>query len=168
MTLKGLLAIGFGMVVLIMNYPLIKKSLAISFGIIVLASGAMIISGAFLHKQSNARWRWWLIEGIIDILIGAFFVFKPQFAKAFFLLFLALWACIIGIIQVMTSFRMINYMKNWWSMLGTGIFSILFAILVFINPFYTSYSLGSIIGVSCIILGLMMVYTSRILREIYL
>ena len=168
MTLKGLLAIGFGLVVLIRHYPLIKKSLAISFGIIVLASGAMIISGAFLQKRSNPRWRWWLIEGIIDILIGAFFVFRPQYAKAFFLYFLALWACVIGVIQVTTSFRMTNYMKNWWSMLGTGIFSILFAVLVFINPFYTSYSLGTIIGVSCVVFGLLMAYTSRILREIYL
>ncbi len=168
MTLKGLLAIGFGIVVLIKQYPLIKKSLAVSFGVIVLASGAMIIVGAYLQKHSNPRWRWWLIEGVIDIIIGAFFVFKPQYAKAFFLFFLALWACIIGIIQVMTSFRMINYMRNWWSMLGTGIFSILFAILIFINPFYANYSLGSVIGVSCVVFGLLMAYTSRILREIYL
>ncbi len=168
MTLKGLLAIGFGLVVLIKQYPLIRSSLALSFGIIVLASGAMIIVGAFLHKHTNPRWRWWLIEGIIDILIGSFFVFKPMYAKAFFLFFLALWAFIIGLIQVMTSFRMISYMDKWWSMLGTGIFSVLFAIVIFINPFYTSYTLSSIIGASCIVFGLLMAYMSRILREIYL
>jgi uncharacterized membrane protein HdeD (DUF308 family) len=168
MTLKGLLAIGFGLVVLIRQYPLIKSSMAISFGILVLLSGGMIVTGAFLHKRTNPRWRWWLIEGIIDILIGAFFVFKPQLAKAFFLFFLALWAFIIGMIQVLTSLRMMNYMHKWWSMMATGIFSIVFAVLIFINPFYTSYNLGTVIGVSCLIFGLLMTYSSRILRNIYL
>ena len=46
MTLKGLLAIGFGLVVLIRQYPLIKSSVAISFGILVLFSGGMIVAGA--------------------------------------------------------------------------------------------------------------------------
>jgi len=167
MTLKGLLAIGFGLVVLIRQYPLIKSSMAISFGILVMASGTMIITGTFLQKKTNPKWRWWLIEGAIDILVGAFFVFKPQLAKAFFLFFLALWAFIIGIIQVLTSLRMINYMDKWWSLLVTGVFSILFAILIFINPFYARYNLGSIIGVSCIVFGLLMTYSSRILRNIY-
>jgi len=168
MTLKGILAISFGIVVLIMQYPLVKSSLAISFGLIVIASGGMIFTGAFLHRKENPRWRWWLVEGIIDLLLGAFFVFKPHLAKAFFLIFLALWASVIGIIQIFTSFRMISYIENWWSMLLTGIFSILFAILVFINPFYAEYNMSSIIGASCIILGLIMVYTSRTLRDIYL
>ncbi len=168
MTLKGLLAIGFGIVVLILQYPLIKSSLAVSFGILVLVSGIMIITGAFIHKRDSPRWMWWLIEGIIDIMIGAFFVFRPEMAKAFFLYFLALWACIIGIIQILTSFRMINYMERWWFMLLSGVFSILFAVLIFINPFYAKYNLISIIGVACIIFGLIMVFISRTLREIYL
>jgi uncharacterized membrane protein HdeD (DUF308 family) len=168
MTLKGLLAISFGVIVLIMRYPLIKSSLAISFGLILVASGGMIFSGAFLHRKMNPRWRLWLIEGAFDILMGAFFVLSPQMAKAFFLIFLALWAFIIGIIQIFTSFRMISYMNKWWTMLITGVFSILFSVLIFINPFYTSYNLSSIIGVSCVIFGLILVYTSRTLRDIYL
>ncbi len=168
MTLKGVLAISFGVIVLIKQYPLIKSSLAVSFGILLLASGLMIITGSFLHKRTSPRWMWWLIEGILDIIIGAFFVFKPELAKAFFLLFLALWACIIGIIQILTSFRMINYMERWWLMLLSGVFSILFAVLIFINPFYAKYNLFSIIGVACIIFGLLMVFLSRTLRDIYL
>lgn len=168
MTLKGILAISFGIVVLIRPNPLITSSLAISFGLLVLFSGIMIISGAFINKKTSPRWMWWLFEGILDLLFGAFFVFNPSMAKAFFLIFLALWASIIGIIQIMTSFRMINYMDRWWLMLLSGVFSILFAILVFINPFYPSYNLGSIIGSACIAFGLVMVFLSRTLRNIYL
>ena len=168
MTLKGVLAISYGIVVLIRPNPLITNSLAISFGLLVLVSGIMIITGALINKRTSPRWMWWLVEGILDLLFGAFFVFNPQMAKAFFLIFLALWACIIGIIQIMTSFRMINYMDRWWMMLISGVFSILFAILVFINPFYANYNLGSIIGASCIVFGLIMVFLSRTLRDIYL
>ncbi len=168
LTLKGILAIGFGIIVLIMQYPLIKSSLAISFGLILIASGGMIFTGAFLHRKTNPRWRLWLVESAFDILMGCFFVFNPQLAKAFFLIFLALWAFVIGTIQIFTSFRMISYMDKWWSMLTTGLFSILFAILLFINPFYEDYNLSSIIGVACIIFGLILVYSSRTLRDIYL
>ena len=153
MTLKGVLAISFGAIVLIKQYPLIKSSLAVSFGILLFASAILIITGAFLHKKTNPRWVWWLVEGILDIIIGAFFVIKPDLAKAFFLYFLALWACIIGLIQILTSFRMIAYMERWWFMLLSGIFSILFAVLIFINPFYAKYYLFTIIGVACIIFG---------------
>ncbi len=168
LTLKGLLAIGFGMVLLIKQYPLIKTSLVISFGGIVIASGIMIFSGAFLHKKNNPRWRLWLIEGLIDITLGTFFILETDFAKAFFLIFLALWAFGIGIVQILTSVRMATYMDRWWSMLIAGVFSIGFAVLAFINPFYTRFAMGATIGAACILFGLILVYTSRLLRNIYL
>jgi len=59
-------------------------------------------------------------------------------------------------------------MDRWWFMLLSGVFSILFAILIFINPFYAKYNLFSIIGIACIIFGLLMVFLSRTLRDIYL
>ncbi len=168
MTLKGLLAIGFGLVVLIKQFPFIKSSEAITFGIIVMGSGIMIITGAFLHKKINPRWKWWLVEGIIDLAIGAFFVFSPKMAKAFFLYFLALWAFAIGIIQIITSIRMITYLERWWTMMITGILSILFAILFFLNPLYTLFKISFIVGISCVIFGLILIFNSRILRNIYL
>lgn len=170
MTIKGILAIGFGIMMLVRKNPMIKSSLAISFGILVIISGMLIITGALLHRKFNPRWRWWLIEGLIDLLIGGIFVVQHKHAKAFFLYFLAIWAFITAFIQIVTSFRMINYMDRWWSMLLTGIFSLLFAILIFFNPFYTKYNMAMsvIIGISCIIFGLIMVYLSRILRDIYL
>jgi uncharacterized membrane protein HdeD (DUF308 family) len=168
MTIKGILAIGFGIVMLVRKNPMIKSSLAVSFGTLVIISGLLIIVGAFLHRKNSPRWRSWLIEGLIDLIIGAIFVIKPQLAKAFFLYFLALWAFITAFIQIITSFRMINYMNRWWTMLITGIFSLVFAILIFINPFYAKYTLGIIIGISCIIFGMIMVYLSRVLRDIYL
>jgi uncharacterized membrane protein HdeD (DUF308 family) len=170
MTIKGILAIGFGIVMLIRKNPMIITPLAISFGVLVIVSGLLIITGSLLHRKNSPRWRSWLIEGLIDIIIGAIFVIKPQIAKAFFLYFMAIWAFITAFIQIITSFRMINYMDRWWTMLITGVFSVLFAILIFINPFYTRYNMGMsvIIGISCIIFGMIMVYLSRVLRDIYL
>lgn len=168
MTLKGILSIGFGLFVIIQHYPLIRSSLAVTFGLILIASGIMIVTGAFMHKKTNPRWRSWLVEGAIDIIIGTVFVFKPDLAKAFFLFFLALWAFAIGVIQIVTSIRMINYMERWWSMMLSGIFSLMFSILILVNPFYAKFDLSLIIGFSCIVFGLIQVYNSRILRNIYL
>lgn len=168
MSIKGFLAIGFGIVMLILQYSLIKSSIAVIFGVLVLVSGVLIISGALLNMKSNPRWRWWLMEGLVDIVVGAIFIFQPALAKAFFLFILAIWSFSSGLIQIVTSFRMQSYMERWWTMLITGIFSILFAVLIFINPFYANYTLGTIVGVACIIFGLVTFYISRVLRNIYL
>lgn len=168
MTLKGLLACGFGLMVIIRHDLSIKSSIAISFGILVVASGIMIISGAFLHKKINPRWRWWLVEGVFDILVGIFFVFSPNLAKAFFLYFLAIWAFAIGVIQIITSLRMTAYLDRWWTMMSTGIISILFAVFFFLNPLYNFFGISFIVGISCMLFGLILMFNSKILRNIYL
>jgi len=168
MTLKGILAVGFGLYILLFQYSIVTTLLAKIFGIIIIISGILIITGAFLHKKTNPRWVWWLIEGIVDLLIGAVFIFKPQWAKAFILGIMAVWACIIGILQIITAFRMNTYMTNWWSLLIGGIFSILFALLIFVNPFYGTFTIVTIVGVAAIIFGLMVIYMSRTLKEVYL
>lgn len=168
MSIKGFLAIAFGLVMLILHYSLIKSSIAVIFGFLVLISGILIVSGALLNSKSNPRWRWWLMEGLVDILVGGVFIFQPALAKAFFLFLLAIWSFSSGCIQLVTSFRMQTYMQRWWIMIITGVFSILFAVLIFINPFYANYNLGTIVGVACVIFGLVNFYISRLLRNIYL
>jgi uncharacterized membrane protein HdeD (DUF308 family) len=169
MTVKGILAVGFGLyIIVIFKYSIVTTFLAKIFGSIMLISGLMINTGAFLHKKTNPRWVWWLIEGVADIIIGALFLFKPQWAKAFILGIMAFWAFIIGLIQIITAIRMQGYMNNWWSLLVTGTFSILFAVLIFINPFYGKYPIVTIVGISAIIFGLIMIYMSKTLKEVYL
>jgi uncharacterized membrane protein HdeD (DUF308 family) len=168
MTLKGALAIGFGIVVLIFQFPFVKRTLTISFGFLVIASGLLILTGAILHKKSNPRWAWWLGEALVDLVLGTFFVIKPQWAGAFFLFFLAIWAFMTGVIQVVTSIRLKMYMENWWILILTGFFSILFAILIFINPFVGSVNVTTTIGIFPIVFGVILVYISRTLKDAYL
>lgn len=168
MTLKGLLAFGYGLIIFLIANSIIKKDLVLTFGILVIASGMMIITGAFLHKKINPRWKWWLVEGAIDIIIGILFIKIPDQARAFFLGFLALWAAAIGIIQIITSVRMITYLDRWWTLLITGILSIIFAILFFLNPLYTLVDKNITVGLSCMIFGLILISNSRLLRNIYL
>jgi uncharacterized membrane protein HdeD (DUF308 family) len=169
MTVKGILAVGFGLyIIVIFKYSIVTTFLAKIFGFIMLISGLLINTGAVLHKKTNPRWIWWLVEGIVDIVIGALFLFKPQWAKAFILAIMAFWACIIGLIQIITAIRMKGYMNNWWSLLLTGIFSILFAVLIFINPLYGKYTIVTVVGLAAIIFGLIMIYLSKTLKDVYL
>ena len=108
------------------------------------------------------------MEGIIDIIIGLLFIWIPDQARAFFLYFLALWAFAIGVIQIITSIRMITYLERWWVMLLTGVLSILFAVLFFLNPLYTLLDVNVTVGLSCTNFGLILMFNSRTLRNIYL
>jgi uncharacterized membrane protein HdeD (DUF308 family) len=127
----------------------------------------LILAGAILHIKTSSRWGWWLGEAFIDLAIGTFFVIRPLWAGAAFLIFLALWAFTTGIIQVFTSLRLKSYMDNWWVLVLTGLFSILFSVLIFINPF-VSFNIVTLIGCSTILFGMILVYISRTLKDVYL
>ncbi|MBN1598019.1 MAG: DUF308 domain-containing protein [Bacteroidales bacterium] len=168
MTLKGLLAISFGLMIFIKQYTLVKQSLALAFGILMLSSGVLIILGAFIHKKTNPRWVWWLIEGAIDILISLFFIIKPDWARALFLNVMAIWAVFLGIIQIITALRLITYMRNWWTLVITGVLSIALAVTAFFNPLYKEFAVVVVVGIFAVVFGLIMIYISRILRNVYL
>ena len=190
LSLKGILAIIFGIIVLALrketyskletifgeikfNLPMLNvPRIAPYFGLVIIVSGILIISGAITHKKSNQRWRWWLVEGSLDFMFGTFLIilafFKPNYVGAIMIQIMALWITLIGTMQIISAFRLRDNMQNWWILLFTGLFSIMIGILLFINPF-TGTNIGNlaVIGLFTILFGVLIVFISKKLKDVY-
>lgn len=165
LTLKGLLAIVFG--VLALTSPeLTIMTLVRYFGILVLITGGIIAIGAFLQKRNNPRWGWWLLEAIIDIVIGVIIMIKPLLVAATFTIVMSIWVLAIGLIQIVTALRLKNQASNWMINLFSGIVAVIFAIIVLMNPFAGTLAVVTIVGFFAILLGILLVFVSNNIRKI--
>ncbi len=190
LSLKGLLAIIFGIIVLALRKETVSTletilgeisftlprinvpRIAPYFGLVIIISGILIISGAIAHKKNNQKWRWWLFEGSLDIMFGIALIIlafiKPNWLGAIMIQLLALWVTLIGIMQMISAFRLRDYMQNWWILLFTGLLSIMIGILLFINPFtHTNIGNLAVIGLFAVLFGLLIVFIAKKLKDVY-
>jgi len=152
--LKGLLVLLIGIVAL--AFPGIALvSLATYFGIIAVVAGLFIGIAAVLNKRRSDTWYFWLVEGIVDIAIGAAMIAFPKVAVGIMFLFFGIWALVMGIFQLLAFIRL-RKMKIGGSSLTllNSIISILFGLALLVNPFGGGVAITSIFGIFAILYGI--------------
>ncbi len=155
-TLKGILAIIFGLIALF--YP--GRSIAVLahvFGFMLLIAGVIFIVGAIFHTKHNPSWSSWLLEGIIDLILGLIIVAFPVFAIGAFMLLIGIWALLMGLWRIYQAFK---FKSQRGILLFGGIISLIFGILVLINPFAGAGAVMMVIGIWAIIFGLSVTFRS--------
>ncbi len=164
LTLKGLLAIVFG--ILLVSMPSASIILFMEwFGAIILVGGIFIILGSISHKKYNTKWKNWLFEGILDIIIGLVIIIFPQRSIEIFVIIIAIWAIIVGFTQLFSAMSLENAKKTRWLMFLNAMIVIIFAIVLFINPFESTVAITYMAGIFAIIFGLFIALYSFHLRE---
>ena len=159
--LKGFFSILFGVFALF-NTGLAMQTLVYYFGFLAIASGISVLVGAVSHKSENKSIYYWLIEAVIDIGIGFLIILFPEKTAEVMLLFLAVWAFFIGMMQLLYLSKVPQF-KLFWAI--SGVLSILFSILIFNDPFDGAYALISVLGIYLIILGSMFLRISIALKN---
>ena len=153
-TLKGILAVIFGLVALF--YPgMTVEVLTQVFGFMLLISGVIFIVVAIAYIKYKKNWRQWFLEGIIDLIIGLIIVALAPVGV--FIYLIAIWALIMGIWKIYLAFR---YQSQREILLFGGTISLIFGILVLINPFAGAGAVMMVIGIWSIIFGLSVIFRS--------
>lgn len=150
---SGALIILFGFIALL--FPGITiMGLAIYFAISVLIGGIALTISAIKQKDVNGFWVNYLLEGIIGILLGIIIIARPKVAASVFMVVAGLWALLIGVILIW------NYVKNkrlgqgnHFSLLN-GVISVMFGLLIILNPFEGTRAIVIIIGIFAIAYGI--------------
>ncbi len=153
LTLKGILAIVFGIFAVSMPGATLK-TLMIYFGIVILIGGVVLIFGSLSHKKNNKKWQNWMFEGILDIVIGFVIIFFPKFSLDIFIIILAIWAITVGFSQLFNAMNNKQGAKSKWLMLLNALIVIIFAIVLFINPFEGAVAVTYLVGIFAIIFGI--------------
>jgi len=158
--LNGFLAIVFGLVALL--FPTITLiALAIYFAISILIGGLVLTIGSFRIRDENSGWHLVLLEGIIGMLLGIVILLRPEVSAAVFVIIIGVWAMLLGLIFLIAWFRKKTAKSEKGFLLITGILSLVFGLLIALDPFEGSRVITVLIGVYAISYGLFSMITNH-------
>jgi uncharacterized membrane protein HdeD (DUF308 family) len=165
LTVKAVLLIVFGLTILIRAD---QSFIFISFlaGLLISFGGAAISIGALSHIKYNYEWTWWLLEGLYDIVIGLLLLLRPGESTLVFIILLAAWTIISGILHFITAINIQYYLSNRIVLYFAGILAILFGIFLVCTTYLDFYKLINVIGLFAIVYGFTLFYISFRLKDV--
>lgn len=163
--LRGIFAILFGTVALV--FPgLALMALVLVFGIYALLDGGLIIFHALQNHEQNHNWGWNLAEGVISILAGLAAWFLTPLVGLTLVFIAGVYAILTGIMQLVSAWRLHGHIANEIFLGFAGVVSIIFGLLIFINPLEGALALALLIGFYAITSGVLMIAFSLGFRSL--
>jgi uncharacterized membrane protein HdeD (DUF308 family) len=161
--LRGVAAIIFG--VLAFVWPNITATvLVLLFGAYAFWDGVFAIVSALRRHTRTDQWWWTLLEGVIGVGIGLATFFWPGVTAVVLLAFIAAWAVITGLLEIMAAIRLRKEINDEWLLLLSGVLSVLFGILLVFQPGAGALALIWVIGSYAIAFGVLLLVLAFRLR----
>lgn len=153
--LRGVAAIIFG--ILAFAWPGITLlTLVLFWGAFALVDGVLAVVAAV--KGGNPMPRWWLaIVGIAGIAAGAMTFLIPGLTALVLLTFIAVWAIILGVMEVYGAIKLRKEIEGEWFLILNGVLSVIFGILILWRPMTGALAVIYVIGAYAIVLGIIYV-----------
>lgn len=162
--IRGLFAILWGVLALFMP-GITFATLVIFLGAFMFVDGIFSIVSAISARRTNSNWGWYLLSGIAGIIIGIITFYNPFLAGTALVFYVAAWALVMGVVEIAAAIRLRRSIKGeGWYILG-GILTIVFGILLMLNPIAGALTLTWIFGVYAIVWGVMLTSLSFRLRK---
>lgn len=128
-------------------------------GIVMMVVGVITLIQYFRTKASEAAAGQLMFKALVCLLIGAFCIFRSDRIIATFPLLTMLYGVVIlltGISKVQWTVDMLRLKKKrWWLAAIGAVVSILFAVVIFMNPFSSTAVLWMFTGISLIVEAVM-------------
>ena len=153
---------------LIWNHPGETLLLAaIYIGVALLFSGVSMVILSIGERDGLKNWGWYLATGLIDILLGAVFVFNPIASAVTLMLLVGIWFMFRGIIEFVNSFDLKSKgVSNWWLNLIGGIAIAGFGFIIISKPLAGSLAVVSLISFAFWIKGTILLVMAFGIRKI--
>lgn len=164
--LRGIAAILFG--VLAFVWPGITLiSLTFLWGAYALVDGAVSLWAAISGTGSDKASRWWLaVVGVAGILAGLLAFLAPGITALVLLMFIAGWAIVIGIFEIIGAVRLRKEIEGEWLLALSGVLAILFGIALIAVPGAGLLSMIWLIGGFAIVVGISQIMLALRLRNL--
>src|SRR3712207_2895613 len=163
LAVRGVAAILFGIAAFI--WPGITLSvLVLLFGAYALVDGIFaVVAGINVRRQED---RWWMmvLSGVAGIIFGVLTVFWPGITALVLVFFIAAWSIVTGALEVAAAIRLRRELEGEWMLALAGIASVLFGILLFVQPGAGALALVWIIGAYAVVYGVLLLILAFRLR----
>ena len=140
-------------------------TLVFVFGAFALVDGIFTIVSAFTSNAKSENWWWLILEGLFGILIGVLTIIQPAAMSEAWLLLIAAWAIVTGILEIITAIRLRKEITGeFWLILG-GLISVAFGVFVAAAPTAGAFAVGTIIGIYALVFGVFLIMLSLRMRK---
>jgi uncharacterized membrane protein HdeD (DUF308 family) len=150
--LRGILGILFGLICLL-TPGLAVEVFVILFAAYMLVDGVFAIAAGIKAARSGERWGLLILEGIVDLAAGLVAVLWPAITLVALIWLIAIWAVVTGALMLAAAFTLNLDHGRWWLALG-GIASVIFGILLVIEPLIGAVVLTLWIGAYALVFGI--------------
>jgi uncharacterized membrane protein HdeD (DUF308 family) len=156
LALRGVVAIIFGVLAVI--WPgLTLITLVLFFGAYAFVDGIFAVGAGITSRERDQRWWAAVLEGIAGIIFGVLTFVWPGMTALVLLYFIAAWALVTGVLEIVAAIRLRQVIDNEWMMILGGIVSIIFGVLLFLFPGAGALGLTWMIGIYAIVFGILFI-----------
>jgi uncharacterized membrane protein HdeD (DUF308 family) len=152
--LRGLLGILFGLICLL-TPGIAVGAFVILFAAYMLVDGVFAIVSGIKAARNGERWGLLILEGIVDIAAGVVAYLWPLITLVALTWLIAIWAIVSGALMLASAFTLNIDHGRWWLALG-GIASVIFGILLVIEPLVGAVVLTMWIGAYALVFGVVL------------
>jgi uncharacterized membrane protein HdeD (DUF308 family) len=159
LALRGLAAILLGIAAFV--WPgLTLVALVFLFGAYLLVDGVLALVAGGMTRS-------WLliIEGVASVIAGILTFVWPSITAVVLLVLVAVWAIITGALEVYAAIRLRRLIRNEWLLILGGAASIIFGVLLVVNPRAGLLALTWLVGAYALLFGVILVALAFRLRS---
>src|SRR4030095_12180724 len=161
--LRGIAAILFGVLAFI--WPAVSLlSLVFAFGVYAIFDGIFAIIAGLRAPSGMKKWWWLELVGIVSILAGVLAFAMPGMTAFVLLTLIAAWAIIGGIFEIIAAIQLRKEITGEWLLILGGAASVLFGVVMMINPTAGAIAVLWVVGAYAIFYGVLLVALSLRLR----
>ena len=161
--LRGIAAIIFG--VLAFVWPGITLvTLVLLFGAFTLVDGVLALGHAIMGGNAGSRW-WLALIGVLGILVGLMAFVRPGYFALVLLVFMASWAIVLGVFQIIGAIRLRKEIDNEWAIGLSGALSVLFGVVLLVAPGAGALAFIWVIGAYAVVFGILLVMAALKLKK---
>jgi uncharacterized membrane protein HdeD (DUF308 family) len=151
----GVLGMIFGLIALF-EPGVTMLSLVLVFSAYALADGVFGIIAAVRAASQHERWGFLILGGLVNIITAAVAFLWPGITVVAFVLLLAAWAILSGVLMLGAAFRLNIDHGRWWLAFG-GLASIIYGVLLAAAPLIGALVLTWWLGAYAIVFGATMI-----------
>jgi uncharacterized membrane protein HdeD (DUF308 family) len=134
------------------------------FGVFSILDGLLALGTGIFFRGTS--WGWTLFQGGAGLLIGLLAVLRPQTIAAVIVVFLAMWALVIGLFQVAIALQLRSSAQGSWLWVVTsGAITSLLGLYFLVNPDTGAAFLAVTVGIFVLASGIVHVYGAVQLRR---
>jgi uncharacterized membrane protein HdeD (DUF308 family) len=161
--LRGIAAIVFGLLAFI--WPGITLvTLVLFYGAFVLVDGVLALAHAIMGGNMGSRW-WLALIGVAGIAAGILTFLWPGVTALVLLIFIAAWAIVLGVFQIIGAIRLRKEIDNEWALILGGALSVVFGVVLLVAPGAGAIGLIWVIGAYAIVFGVLLVMAAFKLKK---